>query len=74
MFGYSHDSWPHGDLVTQPGRAAYGAGVPAGPAGLPSGKAPAVAMQVGRDFLDRQQISAGVDYRSIKPCDLSYHK
>lgn len=25
------------------------------------------------DFLDRQQISAGVDYRSIKPCDLSYH-
>lgn len=29
-----------------PGRAVYGAAVPAGPAGLPSGKAPAVAMQV----------------------------
>jgi len=44
MFGYSHL------MATrkQPGRAAYGAGVPAG---LPSGQAPAVAMQVGRFWI-----------------------
>ena len=36
-----------GSLDIPTGRVVYGAGVPAGPAGLPSGKAPAVAMQVG---------------------------